>query len=88
MTDDGFSPTEIETVRKLAREQIERSWEEVGVEFSSFKGRQEHAQLLTWIRDRKITREAGTSKVITAAIGAAVSALFAAALTYISGKHP
>ena len=84
---DEFSPTEIDKVRQLAREQIERAWEEIGVEFGTFKGRQEHAQLLQWIRDRKVMREAGASKVLTATIGAAVSALFAAALTYLSGRH-
>lgn len=93
-TGGGRSPGEVPlpngqeaAMRRVAREQVVRGWEEVGVEFREFGKRQEHVRLLEWIRGRKAIHEAGWGKVGTTAIGAAVSAIIAGLIAYVTGKH-
>ena len=85
---DGCS-YEPERARRVARQEIIRSWREIGVDFSSYDKRQEHAGLIAWIRERKRMREAGASKLWTTAIGAVVSAVVAGLAAFLSSgfKH-
>ena len=75
-------------VKRLAREEVYRGWEEVGVDTRTFTGRQDHARLLVWLRERRTKIEAGTSKFWTALVGAGVSASIAAFVAYVTGRHP
>ena len=60
----------------------------MGVDFSTFAKRQEHAALYTWARQRKKLREQGSNKIWTALIGAVVSAVLAGVATLLTGfKH-
>ncbi len=74
-------------MRRVAREQVVRGWEEVGVNFGEFKERQEHAKLLEWIRSRKANVDAGWSKAMTTAVGAVISAAVAGLIAYLTGGH-
>lgn len=76
-----------EEARRIARLEVTRGWEAVGVDFATIEKRQEVARLLDWMRERKRAREAGTSKIWTTAVGAVVSALIAGAATFLGGGH-
>lgn len=75
------------TVRRMAREESVRVMESVGVDAGSFEGRQRNAELLGWMRARKVAAEAGWSKAYTTGVGALVSAAIAGVVAYLSGSH-
>ena len=87
-TGKGLTPGQAAHVERLVNWRIVKSWEELDVDFSDIKGRQEMRRLLEWFRDRKVRREAGMSKLFGAVLASTVSAAVGAAFMWVTGRHP